>query len=869
MAGLGPTYGRGAMTNDWADAKNSDCILVIGANPAENHPASMLWVNAARDNRGGKLIVVDPRFTRTAATADLYAPIRSGTDIVFFGALMNYIIQNKLYNEEYVKYYTNALTLINPDFKGPADLDGLFSGYDAEKRSYDTKSWQYQTEKKTVTVKEKDPATGVERDVQKEVSVIKQATSLDDPNCVFAHLTRHYSRYTPEMVERVCGTPKDKFLAVAEMYSATGAVDKTGTIFYAMGQTQHTVGTQNVRAMAMIQLLLGNIGVPGGGVNALRGESNVQGSTDMALLFHLLPGYLGSPTDKQPDYETYANSFAKTSYWANGPKFFASLMAAWYGSAANKENGYAYDYVPKRSGNYSWISLFEAMYAGTIKGCFTMGQNPAVGGPNARLERKALEKLEWLVVVDLFETETACFWRGPEANPADIQTEVFMLPAADAIEKAGSITTSGRRIQWRPKVANVPGEAKEDIWILTQLANALKELYKGSTEAKDRPILDLVWDYGDPPDVEKVALEINGYALEDVKDSTGKVLLEKGKTLPGFATIASAADPATIACGCWIFSGYFAEADDGDGNKMPAAKRRGQKDPGDMGFYPYWGFTWPANRRILYNRASARPDGTPWSEEKKVIWWDPEADSGTKDAQGNPVLGKWVGYDVPDFAATKKPDAKADPAKTALGAQAGTDPFIMRPDGKGGLFATAGCVDGPFPEHYEALESPVANPLSSVQNNPTIKIWDTDKDKEIGDAVGAPEEFPIICSTYRLCEMWQAGAMSRNLPWLAEAQPEVFLEIGKELAEEKGIKNGDKVIVSSARGQIEMVAMVTARWKPMTIDGKIVHEVGMPWHYGWQGIATGPSANELTPHVGDANTMIPEYKAFLVDVRKA
>jgi formate dehydrogenase-N alpha subunit len=857
------------MTNDWADAKNSDCIFVIGANPAENHPASMLWVNTARDNRGAKLLVVDPRYTRTAATADFYAPIRSGTDIIFLGALINYTIQNKLYNEEYVKYYTNALTLVNADFKGPGDLDGLFSGYDAEQRSYDTSTWQYQTEKKTVTATEKDPVTGVQRDVQKEVSVAKVATSLDDPQCVFALLSEHYSRYTPEMVESVCGTPKDKFLEVAQTFCATGTPEKSGTIFYAMGQTQHTVGTQNVRIMAMLQLLLGNIGMPGGGVNALRGESNVQGSTDMALLFHYLPGYLGSPTDKNVDLASYSNTFSKTSYWENGPKFFKSQMKAWFGDAATKDNDYAYDYIPKRSGNYSYISLFEAMYAGTIKGLICMGQNPAVAGPNARLERKALEKLDWLVVMDLFETETASFWRGPEANPSDIQTEVFVLPAVDAIEKAGSIVTSGRRSQWRPQVAKAPGDAKYDIWILDRLVKAIKEVYAPSSDSKDFPIRDLVWDYGDPPDVERVAMEVNGYALEDVKDSSGKVLVEKGKVIPSFGTIASAADPGTIACGNWLFGGYFADADDGTGNKMPAVKRRGQKDDSGLSFYPYWGFTWPANRRILYNRASARPDGTPWAEDKKVIWWDATADSGSKDASGNPILGKWVGYDVPDFSATKKPDAKGDPAKTGLNTQSGTDPFIMRPDGKGGLFATAGTVDGPFPEHYEPLESPVQNALSGIQNNPAIKIWSTDKDADIGDAVGTADEFPIICSTYRVCEHWQAGAMSRNLPWLAEAQPDMFLEMSKELAEEKGIKNGGKVKVRSARGEIEMVALVTARWKPITLNGKTVHEVGMPWHFGWQGIATGPSANELTPHVGDANTMIPEYKAFLVDVRKA
>ena len=842
------------MTNDWLDIKNSDCVLVIGANPAENHPASLLWINKARE-KGGKLVVVDPRVTRTAATADFYAPLRSGTDIVFLGGLMNYVIQNNLYNEEYVKAYTNALTLINPDYKGPADLDGYFSGFNKDTKVYDGATWQYQTEKVKVKVKEKD-AAGNEVEVEKEASVPKQAASLDDPNCVFAHLKKHYARYTPEMVERVCGTPKAKFLEVAKLFCATGAPDKSGTILYAMGQTQHTVGTQNVRSMAMLQLLLGNIGMPGGGVNALRGESNVQGSTDMALLFNDLPGYLGLPTDKQTDLKTYSAKFDATSYWSNGPRFFLTMMKAWFGAAATKENDYAFSYIPKSSGNYSWIPLFEAMYAGKLQGLIAMGQNPAVSGPNARFERQALGKLKWMVVMELFETETASFWRAPGVNPRDIQTEVFLLPAADAMEKAGSIVTSGRRIQWRTKVAGTPGVAKEDIWILTQFVKALKELYKSSTDAKDRPILDLVWDYGDPPDVEKVAQEINGYALDNVVDATGKVLVEKGKVIPGFATIASAANPDAIACGVWIHSGYFAPADDGEGKTSPASKRRGQKDPGDLGMYPYWGFAWPANRHILYNRASARPDGTPWSENKRLIWWD-------KDQK------KWAGYDVPDFAATKAPDAKANPVGVGLAAQAGTDPFIMKADGKGWLFAPKGLNEGPLPEHYEPIESPVKNVVSGLQNNPVVKIWATDKDIEIGDKLGTADRFPIVCTTYRIVEHWQAGAMSRNLAWLAEAQPELFVEISKELAQEKGIRGGDKVVVTSVRGQIEVVAVVTARFKPLTVDGKKVHQIGMPWHFGWQGLATGPVANDLTPHVGDGNTMIPEYKAFLVDVRKA
>jgi formate dehydrogenase major subunit len=842
VAGLGPTFGRGAMTNHWNDLKNSDVIFVIGGNPAENHPASMLWINRAREERKARLIVVDPRLTRTGARADLYAPIRSGTDIVFLGGLINHAIQKRLYQAEYVRAYTNALTLIHPGFQGPGQLDGLFSGFDRNKRSYSPETWQYQTETATVD--------------GKTATVPKTADSLDHPQCVFAHLRRHYARYTPEMVERICGTPQETFLRVADMFCATGDPAKSGSILYAMGQTQHTVGTQNVRAMAVLQLLLGNIGVPGGGVNALRGESNVQGSTDMALLFHDLPGYLGCPTEAQADFAAYAAKWESTSFWANGPRFATSLLRAWWGEAATKDNDWAYQYLPKVGGNYSWIPLFEALHAGKIKGLLAMGQNPAVCGPNARFERKALGNLDWLVVMELFETETAGFWRAPGVNPKEVKTEVFLLPAADAMEKAGSVVTSGRMIQWREQVARPPGEAREDIWILDRLARALKALYKGSPRAKDRPVLDLAWEYGDPPSAAAVAREINGFALEDVKDATGKTLVEAGKTIPGFATITVAADPASIACGCWIYSGYFHPIDDGTGTLLPAAKRRGTKDPGGLGIYPYWGWAWPANRRILYNRAAARPDGRPWSEDKKLIWWDAEQK-------------KWVGYDVPDFPPTKAPDAKANPAGAALAAQSGADAFLMKADGKGWLFAPKGLADGPLPEHYEPLESPIANPLSHVQVDPVVKIWATDRDKEVGDRVGTAEQFPIVCTTYRLTEHWQAGAMSRNLSWLSETQPDMFVELSRELASEKGVKNGDKVVVTSARGSIRAVAVVTGRFKPFRIDGKLVHHIGMPWHYGWIGLATGASANDLSPHVGDANTMIPEYKAFLVDVKKA
>ncbi len=808
------------MTNHWIDLKNSDCIFVIGANPAENHPASMYWVNAAIE-KGAKLIVVDPRFTRTAAKAHIYAPIRSGTDIAFLGGIINHILQNELYHKEYVVNFTNAATLVSPDFKGPADLDGLFSGYDPTSRTYDRATWAYQ----------RDADGNIKRD-----------ETLQDPNCVFQLLKKHYARYTPDVVSRITGCPKDQFLKVAETFAATGQPGKAGTILYAMGQTQHTVGSQNVRAMALLQLLLGNIGVPGGGVNALRGESNVQGSTDMGVLYHVLPGYLGTPSAAAHKNlaEYIQKETPKTSYWSNKPKFLISLLKAWWGDAATKDNDFYFDYLPKRAGDHSWISLFQALHAGKIKGMFIMGMNPAVSGPNNRMERKSLGNLDWMVVMDLFETETAGFWHAPGVDPKEVKTEVFLLPAADAMEKAGSIVTSGRLIQWRPAVARAPGDAKDDIWILDRLMKAIKQAYAGSTAAKDRGILDLTWDYGDPPNPERVAMEINGYWAADVVDDKGNIVGKKGDL---FTTFGVLRDDGTTASGCWIYAGYFATADDGEGRRLPAAKRRGTKDPGGLGTYPYWGWVWPVNRHIIYNRCSADANGKPWSQEKALIWWD--------EAQK-----KWVGYDVPDFVPTRAP---TDPG--------GKDPFIMLTDGKGWLFGPL--ADGPFPEHYEPLESPVKNLLSGTQNNPVIKLWTTDQDKEIGDHVGTADKFPIVATTYRVVEHWQAGAMSRTLPWLAEAQPELFVEMSKDLASRKGIQNGDKVIVSSARGQVTAVAIVTDRVQPLVVDGKKVDLVGLPWHFGWAGIATGDVVNDLTPHVGDANTMIPEYKAFLVDVRKA
>ncbi|MBN1661262.1 MAG: molybdopterin-dependent oxidoreductase, partial [Anaerolineae bacterium] len=653
------------MTNHWVDLKNSDVFMINGSNAAENHPASMAWMNKARDERKAKMIVVDPRFTRTAATADLYVPIRSGTDIAFWGGLMKYVMDNNLYHEEYVVHFTNAATLINPEFQDTEDDPvGLFSGFTDDDGdgfgSYNQATWTYQTDADGVALRDE---------------------TLQDPNCVFQLLKKHYLRYDLATVSAITGCPEAKIKAAYDLFGSTGQPDKTGSILYAMGQTQHTVGSQNVKSMAMVQLLLGNTGRPGGGVNALRGESNVQGSTDMALLAHIIPAYIGVPTAvKHPTLADYLEKETpKTSYWANKPKFLISLLKAWWGEYATADNDFAYDYLgkPESPANHYFIKLFEDMHAGKIEGAWLLGQNPAVGGPNARFEREALERLNWLVIQEIFQTETVAFWQEPGKDPASIQTEVFVLPAADAMEKEGSIVTSGRLIQWRPKVAEAPGEALPDHDIINLVALKLKELYAAEPGPFADPIVHLTWDYGDGPahpvvgnlvDIAKVAREINGYVVEDVLDENGVVILKKGDLLDTFGKLR--ADGKT-ACGNWVYPGYFYPMSDGEGNILPASKRRGQKDPGGLGTYPYWAYSWPVNRRIIYNRCSADSQGNPWPGGKDLIWWDA-------------AQGKWTGYDVPDFAATKAP---GDPGFN--------DPFIMKTDGKGWLFGALN--EGPFP----------------------------------------------------------------------------------------------------------------------------------------------------------------------------
>jgi len=791
--------------------KNTDCALIMGSNAAENHPMSFKWLTEAREKRGAKIISVDPRFTRTSARSDIYCPLRSGTDIAFMGGMFNYILENKLYHEEYVKWYTNATFIVKNSF---GFEDGLFTGYDPEKRSYDQNKWAFE---------------------MNEDGTYKKDMTMEDPRCVLQIMKKHYERYDIDLVCRITGTPKNKYLEVIKAYAATGAPDKTGTILYAMGTTQHTVGTENVRSFAILQLLLGNIGRAGGGVNALRGESNVQGSTDWALLYHILPGYMATPqAQKHPDYATYLSvETPKTGYWKNKPKFMSSLLKCWW-MADDPEK--SYHYIPKRidGKHYEHIALFEAMYREEIKGLFIWGSNPLVGGPNSNKEQAALGKLDWMVAADLWQTETSEFWtykaveRPTEKDeygiktPEEITTEVFFLPACSSFEKEGTISNSGRWMQYRWKSADPVGESKADLEMVHNLALKIKELYAGSTKPEDEPITHLTWDYGhgDHPDIDIIAREINGFEVVN------------GKPGAQVANFTKLKDDGTTASGNWIYSGCY-PAD------KYLSRRRDNVDtapPGTkpIGSYLNWSWCWPVNRRIIYNRCSSTPEGQPWDKDRASIWWNGE---------------RWVGNDIPDFGKTKDPNGPG-----------GRNAFIMRPEEVGCIYSKR--AEGPLPEHYEPWESPIKNLLNSQDLNPATIVWEPEKQ-------GTSDKYPIVGTTYRVSEHWQSGIMTRMQPWLAELMPNCFVEMSEELAREKDIKNGGKVIISTTRGDIEALACVTKRFKPFLIDGNYVHQVGVLWHFGFNGYATGDPANRLTPHIGDGNTMIPEYKAWLCNVRRA
>jgi len=838
---LTESFGRGAMTNHWIDLKNSDVILIMGANPAENHPLAFRWIMEAKE-KGAVLIHVDPRFTRTSAKADIYAPIRAGTDLAFLGGLINYLIENRIYCEKSLFLHTNATFLVNPKMQLPDDLDGLFSGYDPKTRSYDKSTWSFQREPN---------------------GMIKRDLTLQDQHCVFTLLRKHFYRYNIDVVSRITGTPTEVLRKIYQVFSSTKGHQRSGTILSALGWTQHTVGTQNVRAMAIIQLLLGNMGIAGGGINTLRGESNAQGATDHSLLYELLPGYLKIPFASQAtlkDYLEYNTPISADPHsaneWQNYPRYAVSLLKAFFGDAAKPSNDFGYHWLPKieEGQNYSWLMLFDAIYSGKISGFLAWGQNPACSGANATRVRKSLASLDWLVSVNLFDNETASFWRGPNIDPLEINTEVFLLPASISFEKEGSITNSGRWMQWRHKVVDPPGQAKSDGEIMSELAIRLKRVFSQKGGRNSEAMVNLSWDFSTTGpdgrtmlfDPHRVAKEINGSFFESVQ--IGDQLFGKGALVPHQKYLRM---DGSTSCGNWLYcSSYTKEG--------PVAARRDSSDPDGLGLYPGWAWSWPNNCRILHNRASVNEHGLPRKPDKAVIRWNGQQWVGDVPDGDWPPMGQWQMRQEPTGQGQK---GQGDRFRHA---------FSLLPEGLAQVFGP-GMADGPFPEHYEPLECPIEkNLLSGQRLSPTIRLL---SNKEISEGekqfMTCDPKFPIVCTTYRLSEHWQTGTMTRRQPWLVELQPRVFIEMCRELAEDKGIKNGDMCLIKSARGNLEALAMVTDRLQPLLVNDQKIYQVGLPWHFGWMTPkGGGDSANILTPSIGDANTMIPETKAFLVNVVK-
>jgi formate dehydrogenase major subunit len=888
--------------------EDSDCVMVMGSNMAENHPVAFRWPMKAR-MKGATLIHVDPRFTRTSAMCDIYAPIRAGSDIAFLGGLVNWVINNERWNRDaffrtWLVHYTNAATIIREDFQDTEDLDGVFSGlmpYDGGSEAwpyngfvghYDNASWQYSqgsadakgwtaaTQRSGEQAAGKEPQgqsgrgaarPGGDPAAQERASrALKAAQSgppydrmvqalvpppperdetLQHPRCVFQLVKKHFSRYTPEMVERVTGCPTETFLKVARTLLDNSGPDRTCSVAYAVAWTQHTNGPQIIGCAAMLQLLLGNYGRPGAGIMALRGHASIQGSTDIPTLYHSIHGYMAHPSALKKHRtlaEWLTTETQATGYWANTPKFMISYLKSMYGPAATRENAFGYDWHPKIIGDHSHMPMFVAMRDGRVKGMLCIGQNPATS-LNAGFERAALGKLQWLVVKDNWLQETATFWKNApevksgEVKPEDIQTEVFFFPSAQVAEYEGSFTNTFRMLQWHFKATDPPGDCRDDLWFTYQLGMRLKKRYATSSEPRDQGFKHLVWNYESDgpgerrkgePDARKILKEINGFYTDD-----------PARHLAGFGDLK---DDGSTTCASWIYCGVFPSPDENRAaNQQP-------DPPGQKGAQLGWGYTWPANRRIMYNRVSADLEGRPWSEKKAWVWWDADKK-------------RWVGHDVPDFAPTKPPTEKATSGATGLDALPGSAPFIMKSDGLGWLFVPTGLVDGPLPAHYEPVESPVTNPIYKQQTSPVLKYWKKEGNELA--AVGDPR-FPYVITTYRLTEHYLAGAMSRWNPWLTELQPELFIEISPELAEEKGIRNLDWVRISSPRARIRAKALVTRRMRVFTIDGKTVHQVGMPWHWGYEGVSTGDIVNSLTSLVGDPNVTIHEGKAFVCNVEK-
>jgi formate dehydrogenase major subunit len=831
------------MTNGWIDIKNTDMMLIMGGNPAENHPCGFKWAIEAKRQRNAKMIVVDPRFTRTAATADLHVQIRAGADIAFLGGLLRYALENQRIAREYLVNFTNAAFVVKDGFKLPED--GLYSGFDETTKTYDRSSWNYEQRGGGSSGVPGAPAT-LPADVVFDMS-------LEHPRCVYQLLKKQYSRYTPEMVERITGIPKDQFLKAAELFTSIrkdGDTKNVATIIYAVGWTQHTFGTQIIRTAAILQMVLGNVGRAGGGVNALRGHSNIQGATDVAGIFDNLPGYVKVPTPADKDFDAWMKRITPTSskpgewqsfnYWSNTPKFAVSLLKAMYGDAAKKDNGWAFDYLPKVDREYSWSHIWDDMYRGKLKGLIAFGMNAVAIGPNSGKNIDALKKADFLVVCDIYPEETSDFWRSPGVTADEmknIKTEVYRLPGAGFAEKDGTFVNSARWLQWKWAAVPTPGDAKLDQEILARIFLKVRELYRKEGGKFPDPILNLSWNYTIPenPSLAEVARELNGRALSDVDDKASGQVVKAGQQLPGFAFLR---DDGSTMCGNWIWSGSWTEAG-------AMTQRRGTEDPSGLGIYPNWAWSWPANRRVLYNRASCDATGKPWDPTRRQVWW-------------NETAKRWAGNDVADFKADSPPSDHMGP-------------FIMNPEGVGRIFAPlTAFADGPFPEFYEPMESPIANPLHPLRSqNPVVKKYTTDMDK-----YGTPEQgFSIVCTTYRLTEHYHYW--TKNNQMNVQLVPEPFVEIPVELAASLGIKGGDKVKVSSARATYVAKAMVTQRIRPMMIDGKKTYQIGIPIHYGYRGIQedAGRTARDLTnslsPTVTDPNAYTPEFKGFLVKMEKA
>jgi len=842
VPGLGTSFGRGGATTAQQDLVNADAILIMGSSMAENHPVGFRWVIKARE-RGAAVIHVDPRFTRTSAMADMWVPLRAGSDIVFLGALVNHVLTHDLAFRDYIVPFTNAATIITEAFRDTEDLDGLFSGWDAEKKQYSPESWSYEgsTRKENTDSMNQDRAGHAKERGASTMEMPERPPSdptLQHPRCVYQILTRHFARYTPAMVEEVCGVSPGAFLQVADTYCRASGPEKTGTICYALGWTQHSTGAQTIRTAAILQLLLGNIGRPGGGILALRGHASIQGSTDIPTLYDVLPGYLAMPMSGtgSDSLGAYIDKHRlPRGWWGYYDRYIVSLLKAWYGDAALPANQFGFGWMPRISGDHShfgyWLDMADAK---TVEGLFVMGQNPAVGGANARLERRAMANLKWLVVRDMVEIETAAFWldspevQNGELDPNRIATEVFFFPAAGQAEKDGCFTNTQRLLQWHEKAVDPPGDARSEAWFVYHLGRRLKARAANDERPRNAGLRALTWDYRtkgphDEPDMTEVLQEINGRRVAD------------GSLLPGFHALAS---DGSTACGCWIYSGVHPSA---------GRNRANERDP--HGPYGHgWGFTWPADRRILYNRASARPDGRPWSERKKLVWWDD-------------TKREWTGTDTPDFGKTKAPDYVPRAGATGDEGLRGDAPFIMHPDGMGWIWVADGLKDGPLPTHYEPLESPVANSVYRQQVNPAADAK-VRTDNPYADSPGDPR-YPCVLTTYRLTEHHTAGGMSRTLSHLAELQPESFCEISPELAAGAGVNNGDRVRLTTPRGSIVTRALVTARMRPLTVQGRTVHQVGLPWHWGHRGISTGPSANDLVAISEEPNVKIMEAKALV------